>query len=405
MSARVDPWPHATGTRPASSEPTLAAYMRDVKRHALLTPEQEREHAERVLATREAYWRAILAYPPFVGGLAGLVRALDEATLPGLCDLASASARALRDRETRAHRDAFYGATLALARASAAADQDSVLADRIAGGLQRLAEGEEADLPVRLHRLSAPFIAYVGAVARARAWLTEARGRFAAANLRLVVRMAGRLRGRGMALVDLIQEGNLGLLKAIDRFEPARGYRFSTYASWWIRHHMVRAIANRLRLVRVPQHIITLHERAAKARRELRGSLGRIPTMADVADALGVTVAKLEAAAEIMTRPAPASLNAPTFDEGPASEIDRLVADEPDPSDHLDAGRLERQMRAALAGLDERDQTILRQRFGLDGQEPRTLEELGQRFGLSRERVRQLQVAALKQMRATMEAR
>jgi RNA polymerase primary sigma factor len=399
-----------TGADTSGGEPSLGAYMRDVSRHPLMTPQEERERAEEIVALRTAYWRQILSYAPYVEAIAELARTELTAEQPdpelvAACSRAEAAAVAVRERDRKGTRDALDAAVRELADRLSARDQECLLADRVVADVNQLGEGTRGNATLPVHpprRGSRPYAEYLAAIQGSAAALRAARNQFARANLRLVVRMANRLRGSGLSLTDLIQEGNIGLLKAVDRFEPARGFRFSTYASWWIRHTMRRAMVNRGRTVRVPQHLHTLAQKLSKTRRRLRGELGRNPHDSELADAVGTTVDKVVAATRALATQ-PVSLDARVSSDDPRSVADVLsVPEEQTPAERLDMLRAEEQMRAALLELAPMERDILRQRFGLDGQEPRTLAEIGEQYSLSRERIRQLQVLALEHMRQRM---
>ncbi|MCA9704859.1 MAG: sigma-70 family RNA polymerase sigma factor [Myxococcales bacterium] len=375
-----------------------------------MTPVEERQRAEEIVRLREAYWRQLMAYPPYVEAIAELVR--HELTIerpdPPLSEAANAAANAavaVRERDRKGTRDALDLSVRELAALLGARDQECLLADRVAADLEQLSLGARQGVGLPVHpprRGSRPYAQYLAGVHSSAAALRAARNQFARANLRLVVRMANRLRGTGLSLTDLIQEGNIGLLKAVDRFEPARGFRFSTYASWWIRHTMRRAMVNRGRTVRVPQHLHTLAQKLAKTRRRLRGQLGRNPLDTELAEAVGTTVEKVVAATRALANQ-PISLDARVSTDDPRSVADLLsVPEDQSLGERLDMQRAEEQMRAALLELAPMERDILRQRFGLDGQEPRTLAEIGEQYSLSRERIRQLQVLALEHMRRRM---
>jgi RNA polymerase sigma factor (sigma-70 family) len=216
-------------------------------------------------------------------------------------------------------------------------------------------------------------------------------------NLRLVIALARRFRGRGLDLPDLVQEGNLGLLKAVERFDPSRGFRFSTYAAWWIRQAITRGLADRGRPVRLPVHA---HETLARLRwveLELWQGLGRDPTEAELADGLGVRVERLREirhAAEDV-----ASLDAPIGAEGDGT-LGTLVPDlrALDPAAVAADDDTRRAVLAAVARLEERERAVLELRYGLTGGEPCTLEEIGQRYGVTRERIRQIELRGLRKL-------
>jgi len=238
---------------------------------------------------------------------------------------------------------------------------------------------------------------------RARGSDAEARRRLTEANLRLVVQVARRYVNRGLPLPDLIEEGNLGLLRAVEKFEVDRGTRFSTYAVWWIRQAIVRALANQARTIRLPVHVELLLGRYRREQERLTQNLGRPPTTEELAAALGTTVEQVEELEGI--RRHPVSLDAPLGDE--RSRLGDIVSDESaDPSDALTSFfREHADLVSVLDDLAANERTVLRRRFGLEGDPPETLETIGRRLGLTRERVRQIESAGLRKLRALLAAR
>ena len=390
-----------SGVRPAvrrreSGESTLMAYFRDMTGTALLTPERETELAKEIEANEVGIWSALLSSPATVEHMIERVEALLDNSLSDFRTLRGAATRARKTR-TKAGQTALENAASKVGSKLRTLDVDQRLIEALLDEAARL--GRTTTGP------SARTIkAWSDRVRAAERRAITSRNKFVQANLGLVVSVARRYQHGGLPLTDLIQEGNLGLIKAVSRFDHRRGFRFSTYATWWIRHAIGRALADKGRTVRVPVHILEANQRIRKATRSLSGSLGRAPTPEELADAIDMSADKLERTLSHSTGQA-ISLDAQLGDDGDRERMEVFQdpeREESTPFDDIANRALSEQVREVLHTLKPIEADVLRRRFGLDTDREVTLQEIASEYGLSRERIRQIQEKALSKVRRGM---
>lgn len=379
---------NTTSSTPTESAPhnTLARYFQEMSSTRLLDAKSEAALAATLRTREERTWQTLLEYAPAIESITNL---LEDA------EVAKVNFRSLRSTATKHRRAGTSKSQLSLSKAAAKAavllrehDPDRKL---LAAVQERLKEELIAD---------EYFVRIDGCLARA----TETRNRFVECNLGLVVSVARRYQFSGMGLADLIQEGNLGLLKAVCRFDDRRGFRFSTYATWWIRHSVGRAVSDKSRTVRVPVHVMEANQKISKVYKELSSELGRDPTREETAKALGLTVAKIENTQRSATGYS-MSLDAPLGDDGDRKLLDVFATDEEDSAyDRLASHSLSKRANVALETLAPLEIEIIHRRFGLAGKTATTLQEIANTVGKSRERIRQIQEKALMKMRENLVA-
>jgi RNA polymerase primary sigma factor len=398
------------GIRPPSRrreapESTLMSYFRDMTGTALLTPERETELAKEIEARETEIWTTLLAYPPAVDHVLKRIESLLDNSLPDFRALRRASTRAKKVR-TKAAQTGLEAVARRIGAKLLSLDVDRRVIESVLSDVRRLARRPSASAQARrrvdgMPTASTAFRGWVDRVRQREADAIESRNKFVQANLGLVVSVARRYQHGGLPLTDLIQEGNLGLIKAVSRFDHRRGFRFSTYATWWIRHAIGRALADKGRTVRVPVHILEANQRIRKATRSLSATLGRAPTNDELAEAIEMTADKLERTLTHSGGQA-ISLDQQLGDEGDRERMEVFQSpevEESTPFDDIANRALADQVRDVLHTLKPIEAEVLRRRFGLNGEREVTLQEIASEHGLSRERIRQIQEKALSKVR------
>ncbi|ACY17003.1 sigma-70 family RNA polymerase sigma factor [Haliangium ochraceum] len=388
----------------------LSKYFREMAELDVLPPEQEFTAAEEIESLEITVWTELLGYPPTVEHvLDSVVESLGENPTPKELKTLQTLVHTSYDSDSR---NAFAGldkaefaqAVDACARAIHPVDNDKIFLDAVLEDLYAMARRKSQVRNVSFSTRRADFRNYVDQVRAAEHAARNARNEFVKANLRLVVSIARRFNHGRMSLADLIQEGNLGLIKAVERYDYRRGFRFSTYASWWIRHAIGRALADKGREVRLPVHMLDAHHRLLKAQHQLTNTLGRQPTSEELSEAANLSVEKIEKMRTHLLDQA-LSLDRPMNDEDGRSVAE--VLQDPHGEEHsalnvLAQRTMSDEVRKTLQTLRPIEADILRRRFGLDNDEELTLKQIGEQYNLSRERIRQLQEQALTKMRVAL---
>jgi RNA polymerase primary sigma factor len=379
----------------------LSMYFRDMAVLDVLRPEEEFTAAREIEGLEIQLWEAVLAHAPAIDRILDAILEVPDYQ-------EAAELKTLRKVAQGRDAKAYARAVARAARKIRGADCDHLFIEAALGTIDRMTLG----IGVR-----GANVGTLGARTKVTEWLravreanrraADSRNDFVKANLRLVVSIARRFNHGRMALADLIQEGNLGLLKAVERYDYKKGFRFSTYASWWIRHAISRALADKGREVRLPVHMIDAQHRLTKARRQLTGKLGRNPTTEELAEETKMPLDKVEKMRSWLLEQS-VSIDKPVGDD--EGRVLGEVLEDPDrepasPTMDLEWEALTTEVRELLRELRPIEADILRQRFGLGTEQELTLKEIGDKYNLSRERIRQLQEQALAKMRRALSRR
>jgi RNA polymerase primary sigma factor len=384
-----------------AQDSSLARYMTELSGYELLTHADEIELAKDVERLEIEYWQALMSRPRAHIVVRDALTPHLEAVPREIQGVARTVAKASSSKALRADRTRYERAVQRLAVKLREADLHREAVKAVYAAVIDYTEQELAAIGKKHPRKAADVKAWLSEVHDARRAQQDAKDRFVAANLRLVVSMARRYAREGrMPLGDLIQEGNLGLMKAVERFDHRRGFRFSTYASWWIRHALTRGLADKGRLVRLPVHALEARARLSRVARKLTSQTGVAPNLSELAAETGLAPDKVSAIESLSTE-SHSSLDAPVGHDGDRTFVD-LLRDEDQTS--VEERMVQDGQKESLAGLMGELTTfeaqILRYRYGFDDGEERTLKEIGDMYNLSRERIRQIQAFALEKMRA-----
>jgi RNA polymerase primary sigma factor len=394
--------------RTADSDDHLAAYFRQLAEHELLTPEDERELSQGIEDTEILTWERVLSRPEVVNHILALIEPNLEQPMkfPKLAKVLEEMSVSKKARKEPKLVKKLAACAKESALALRALDLDRVHIDAVMRELDRARHAANAgDTSWWDDAAAKDAGVYIDDVRQAYRDAANLRDEFVRANLRLVVTMARRYDRGGMPLADLIQEGNLGLMHAVSRFDYRRGLRFSTYACWWIRHAIGRALADKARAVRIPVHMLEAQQQLEKVRQALVGDLGRPPTPQELAKAARVPLAKLNQMHRyIMGQPM--SLDRPVHDDDDRSFGDTMAdpgSEDHSPEDNMTTETLTGQVKRLLHHLSPIEADVLTKRFGLGDDEERTFREIGDQYHLSRERIRQIQNSALDKLKRALE--
>ncbi len=393
------------------TENLLALYFKEMANLSILKPEEEFDVAQNIEHLEVKLWAHLLSYLPVTEIVLHILERMEfQKDLSS--DLASLRVASLdcKKSSSEKRRLKYQCQSETLAKMIYKFDVDRRALLRILAEMRIIARGDRSPLfrmrpRIRINSQCKGFKEYIKQMRTLFSASQKLRNEFVKANLRLVVSIARRFNYGRMPLNDLIQEGNIGLIKAVERYDYRRGYRFSTYASWWIRHAISRALADKGRAVRLPVHMLDAHQKLTRSTRELCSKLGRLPTIEEIAADTGLNIDKVEKLQSCLTDQT-ISLDRFVSDEDDRRYIEMLQdGSVPQPVDKIMEHTLNHSVREAMKELKPIEADILSKRFGLFDEDEHTLKEIGDNYHLSRERIRQIQEQALKKVRRSLEVR